>query len=463
MRTTTDATRQMRASNPVPHDAFVGAAGDSLGQATFKSITASPAAPSPGPRRGNHRLGGIEAGAGVRRQVRAGIRSRWRLAGLAAAAAATLATVLAVNGAGTPLGPGAPVGLIRPGSDQTYQLDAFFRQLDAVFRAHPATVHGNAAAVLRQLASRAAAQPAPALGPVMYTARRLWEHVGSYTPRNLNFFSRNYYYQQAWHAADGAAADKTTQYQNGKVQVFGSSYPPLGTLPAAITNWASPATLPTGPAALRQYLLDDPARPAALRYLRFVTLPARHTPPPRSQAIDNWSDGTITYAVWPPGHPPQGDPGDLAPYSVGDLNGPRILVSTDAIGLMGAEPLPPAVRGSLLQIVADIAANPGRGYRWVDLGTITDRIGRTGVAVAWENGGFNGPHTIELGVMIFDPHTGALLDTSHAGCAVDLGAVPAARGECVPYDYTELLAIKAVKQVPQYQTNNDPNGPPFPF
>lgn len=59
-------------------------------------------------------------------------------------------------------------------------------------------------------------------------------------------------------------------------------------------------------------------------------------------------------------------------------------------------------------------------------------LGRTGVAVASEQGNFNGPHTLELNVMIFDPQTGALLDTSDAGCAINIGTIPTARGECVP-------------------------------
>ncbi len=458
MRTTTEAARQMRASNPVPHDAFAGAADDSLGQATFASITASPAAPSLGLDRSATRRGSTGAVPRARRRVSARARLGWGLA--LPAVAATLATVLTING--TPQGSvSAPTGLIQPGSDRTYQLAAFFHQLDAVFHAHPATLHGNAAAVLRELASRAAAQPAPALGPVMYTARRFWQYVGSNTPRNLNYFSRHYFYEQEWHAAAGASANNITEYLNGKVKAYASSFPPPGTSPEQTTNWFNPATLPTGSAALRRYLLDAPYTPAALRYLRFVTLPANRTPPPRSRPIDNWSDGTITYAVWPPGHPPQGDPG--APWSVHNLNGPQVLVYTDAIHLMGAEPLPPAMRASLLQLVADIAANPGPGRRWVDLGTITDRIGRTGVAVAAEDGDFNGPHTLELSVMIFDPHTGALLDTSTAGCAINIGTIPTARGECSPYDYTEFLSVKAVAQVPQYQTNIPYLYDPFPF
>lgn len=43
MKTTTEAAaRLMRASNPVPPDAFGGAADERLGQAAFEAITASP-------------------------------------------------------------------------------------------------------------------------------------------------------------------------------------------------------------------------------------------------------------------------------------------------------------------------------------------------------------------------------------------------------------------------------------
>jgi hypothetical protein len=68
--------------------------------------------------------------------------------------------------------------------------------------------------------------------------------------------------------------------------------------------------------------------------------------------------------------------------------------------------------------------------------------------------------------MIFNPHTGALLDTSSAGCAVNMGTIPTAR-ECIPYEYTEFLANKAVAQVPQYQASipslYDQAGGPFPL
>ena len=39
MKAPVDAARLLRESNPVPDDAFAGAAGDSLGRATFERIT----------------------------------------------------------------------------------------------------------------------------------------------------------------------------------------------------------------------------------------------------------------------------------------------------------------------------------------------------------------------------------------------------------------------------------------
>ncbi len=43
----TDAARLLRESNPVADDAFAGAAGDSLGRATFEHITGRSPKPAP--------------------------------------------------------------------------------------------------------------------------------------------------------------------------------------------------------------------------------------------------------------------------------------------------------------------------------------------------------------------------------------------------------------------------------
>jgi peptide/nickel transport system substrate-binding protein len=48
------AARLLRESNPVPDDAYAGAAGDSLGRATFKRITSSPPGPAPVTGRSRH-------------------------------------------------------------------------------------------------------------------------------------------------------------------------------------------------------------------------------------------------------------------------------------------------------------------------------------------------------------------------------------------------------------------------
>jgi hypothetical protein len=51
MNAATDAAWWLRESNPVADDAFAGAAGDSLGRATFEHIIGSSARPAPVPVR----------------------------------------------------------------------------------------------------------------------------------------------------------------------------------------------------------------------------------------------------------------------------------------------------------------------------------------------------------------------------------------------------------------------------
>jgi photosystem II stability/assembly factor-like uncharacterized protein len=85
MKAPVDAARLLRESNPVPHDAFAGAAGDSLGRATLRHITTSSPRPAP--------VTGRSARAPRRVAMAAALRRR----GLVAAVAA----VLLVIGAGS--------------------------------------------------------------------------------------------------------------------------------------------------------------------------------------------------------------------------------------------------------------------------------------------------------------------------------------------------------------------------
>jgi photosystem II stability/assembly factor-like uncharacterized protein len=85
MKAPADAARLLRESNPVPDEAFAGAAGDSLGQATLKRITTSSPRPSPLTGRSLQARWRVVMAAALRRRV------------LVAAAAA----VLLVIGAGS--------------------------------------------------------------------------------------------------------------------------------------------------------------------------------------------------------------------------------------------------------------------------------------------------------------------------------------------------------------------------
>jgi len=85
MKAPVDAARLLRESNPVPDEAFAGAAGDSLGRATLKRITTSSPGPAPATSRSLQARRHIAMAAALRRRM------------LVAAAAA----VLLVIGAGS--------------------------------------------------------------------------------------------------------------------------------------------------------------------------------------------------------------------------------------------------------------------------------------------------------------------------------------------------------------------------
>ncbi|HEV2377497.1 MAG TPA: hypothetical protein VGS19_35690 [Streptosporangiaceae bacterium] len=266
-------------------------------------------------------------------------------------------------------------------------------RLTAFLTVHPAAHPGDVAAVLRQLADTVARQPTPALGPVEYSSRLEWQDVSSHNiPRNLNFHFRQHWRVELWYGASGKYAGRTTVYPGGAVHDT-TILPGKGW---SARSWAmvNPAALPSDQTALRQALL-------------------RLTP----------------------------DPGYLSP---------QVVLYSNALMLMSTGPLRPAVRASMLRLMAEVAVKPGQGYRWVDIGRATDWAGRTGVAIGVEQPNYAGPHIWGVQTIILDPNTGALLDVGSAGCTIKAGAIPRTRGDCVPYGYTEYTAPKAVPAYPNF-------------
>jgi hypothetical protein len=229
--------------------------------------------------------------------------------------------------------------------------------------------------------------------------------MGYKVPRNLGYVPRVHYLTQHWMRLAGGWAELQTKYPGGTK--YGSR------LPATATNrryarWYNPATLPTGDAALRQHLMNPP---------------------------------------WP--HP------------AGRLHVPGLPTAQRALAgaifqVVEAEPLPPGVRAAIFRLLAGVAASPGRGYRVVDLGTATDRLGRTGVAIGFELQNGTLPGLQDLVMLIFDPRTGALLDETGGICKIKLGSIPRQRGSCVPGDYDQYNVIKAVPRLPHFPANLRP-------
>ncbi len=87
---------------------------------------------------------------------------------------------------------------------------------------------------------------------------------------------------------------------------------------------------------------------------------------------------------------------------------------------------PPALRAALYQVAASL---PGVEY----LGTTTDRLGRSGVAVALPHGDATHARTRE--VMIFDPKTGLLLESAQIALDPAQYGLPASmKGAVVEWD-----------------------------
>lgn len=265
---------------------------------------------------------------------------------------------------------------------------------------------GDAAAVLRKLADRAAAQPAPpALGPVWYTKAAVWGSDLGPPHYGLDYRAHEFQIMQDWEGP--TASLEVTRYPDGRV--------PPGIIPISRSAWEkpspytlahNPATLPTTPAALRR------------RFLSWDLSPSN---------------------VVPPRHPL-----DLQVYF-------------DAVSYMEEEPLPPAARAGMLRLMAGIVAKPPRHTDFVDIGAVTDRAGQPGIAIGEVEPGVQGQRSFGrpgdpsyLTVDIFDPATGALLGEEPAACSgpVTVLTVHTVNEICAPDSYTQYLQIKAVPSVP---------------
>lgn len=402
MKTTTlTARRRLRESNPVPGNAFTGAARRPSGQAALAAILTSPVT-SPGP--GGTGRPGRKLAPGPAR-----IGSRWRVAfpaaAITAALAAGLAAALMLTG-----GPG-PDGAPNAGADGSLV------SLVADLTAHPPAHASDAAGVFRRLAAAAASQPSPALGPVEYSKAKVWGlDTGQVQLHyNLSYRSHAIDTDQSWIGSDGSSLLVST-YPGGKI--------PPGIIPVVRSGpsrasfaWYNPATLPVGEAAMRQHLLSRPgAFPAICRRGQSSTLP--RTPGSGSSAAANG--------------PSCQDPADA--------------IVTNSADLMSSEPLRSAARAALLRVLADAAGASGPHARFIDMGTVTDRAGHTAVAVGYETPA-GAPEPVSLEVLVFDPATGVLLGEEYAYCRGQVGSQPT-DGSCFPASYDQLLEVKAVSSIP---------------
>jgi hypothetical protein len=474
--TTSTARRLLRETNPVSAAAFADAARDEYGQATLAAILDGSAAStvSAGADVTPEAAGavpdgaGAQAGRGAKRLAAA--RRRWRVVVPATALTATLAAGLAIallTSSGP--APGNP-----PAPDQAGS--AAFAALVANLTAHPSAAPDSASAEWRRLADVAAAQPTPALGPVVYTKTQNWGLDLGAIHYGLGYRSHETNTEENWTGSDGAYLRVVT-YPGGKVP---PGIIPLNTSPPSADgkkNYAKygPASLPTTESLMRQRLLQE----------------CRSGPCPTS-------DETYNLVI-------------------------------NAMELMGSEPMPPAARAATLRVLADAAASRGPRRAFFNLGNVADRAGHKAVAIAFEyqrasltttcpgsqsasasgssssgkvsvtcsavattpggassasssvatSGSAGGPTSRvasgtsgqapargtsplqppELWVLVFDPNTGALLGEEFAYCSGSVTGQLAA-GRCTPESYAQLLEIKAVASVPPPPPGSTPNTPP---
>lgn len=300
----------------------------------------------------------------------------------------------------------------------------------------------------------------PALAAVAATATVAavaWEDVGGKAPRDLYYFNHHSYSHQAWDGLNGAVAVRIVEEADGKV--YTSYFPaPKGGFPEAV--WDNPATLPASLSALRKHLLAPMASGAsAPGWSATYTQHASGDPHDKGQRLQLGELPTRPILMKELRDEEKACHcaisnvriSKVGPY--GYLSWQIFLVST-VTRFMSGEPQRPAVRSAMLQLLAQVAAHPGRGYTYVDMGTATDHLGRTGVVIGQEQANSGCSTCVGVQSLIFDPHTGALLDVADAQCEIPMGTIPKATGQCYPTDYTQYTVPRAVRTMPHYQAHN---------
>jgi hypothetical protein len=413
--TSTAARRLLHESNPVPSDAFPNAAHDQEGQAVLAAIRASaPVTVTDAPRHPRRSTG------------RPSIRN-WKVAVPAVAMTAALAGLLAVMLTATS---GTEPGVANPPADSS------FATLVADLTVHPSAHPQGAAAVLRQLADAAARQPAVPLGPAEHSVTKDWGLDLGPLHYNLSYVSHEVSTDYFWLAPDGSNLEYS-------ILPAGESYVP-GTIPVGKAGpsaagkarfaWLDPARLPVNIAALRQHLITGP--PSGFTGGRWVCTNAG--PAYETGGGDPSAPGGPYSAN---NEPACGRPG---PFPDPDTK----AIETNAQTLMTGEPLPPAVRASLLRVLADSAAQDLPNGHFIDMGTVKDRAGHAGVAIGYQTPDSGPPGTqSHLEVLVLDPATGALLGDEDAYCTGPSSSYPAA-GSCTPEGYDQILQVRAVQKIP---------------
>lgn len=286
-----------------------------------------------------------------------------------------------------------------------------------VHKSPPAST-GDPAAVLRQLADKAAMQPVPAVGPVLYTNDARWgqptgkQHNGLLDLHELDS-------EQEWVSAAARYMIETEPSATHlRASVF-SSYAKFDPANNPEWKWHNPATLPADPVALRRHLLSEPGSKSGAK-----------------------AGGTRLTIIPPP------------------LTRDETVLM-NAFQFMSSEPLRPAVLASMLRLLADIVQRSPHDF--AVLGTVIDRAGHRDIAIGGESNeiwAFSAlarsptwvrAHTTatQLVVYFFDPVTGALRAGEYATCSGHVSTFAMASARCAPNSYEQFDVIKAVRSLPR--------------
>lgn len=257
----------------------------------------------------------------------------------------------------------------------------------------PPGSHGpvTAATVLRQLANMAAEQPTPVLGPVLYVKAEGWGLDIGPNHYGLNYRSHEFGISESWY---GPGREINRAKSHGKVYFRDKKI----SLSIYRKWWLNPAKLPVRLAALRRHLLGYSA------------------------------DGrrVVKYQPGPAG----------------------ITILSNALQVMQTGPLRPALRASLLRLIADVAQNPPKNFLFFVLGNLTDRAGHRGVAIAEQTA--SDTAGTSLIIDIFAPVTGALIAQEYTWCyGPAVRDVRAADLRCTPRSYGQILVIKGMASFPR--------------